>query len=319
MFSGNSNHYLIMKLPLLLLCIVYFSNAARAQDDPCKYSRYSPPADTISMILKKKKNQLIYDNAISFRALSNQSAANSLIAKMQVSSTINFIYRNTGKRFTNELSLFDETSFQMIPDSTFENQKDLSRLKWSIQPAAADNSNWKQTSSVVVQTQKLPVRKAITGSTPEEKRLESAFLSPGIVLLSIGITRGLANNGKIECGFAGGKLTWIDQKKIYQTNDVQIISGVGKGKPFLIEGGVSMQASMKKNLNKFLRWENTTLVFADISAVNQPDVEFRNGFFWDHGKLFRTTLQTVYTYNRKRWPPSNWTGELALGFYLASN
>ena len=306
-----------MKLPLIICCIIYFLNPITAQEDPCEYKPEISKPDTSPLVVKKKPGNLIYDNAISFLALSDPGKSKSFICKMQFSSTVNFLYRNASKGLINEFSLYDETA--LTPDSIIENQKDLSRLKWSFQSASENNSHWRQSSSLLVQTQKLPVRKEISGSHIPERRMESTFLSPGIILFSIGITREFAGNGKVECGLAGGKLTWIDRKNLYETNNLLVISGVEKGKSFLLEGGFSMQASLKKNFNKFIRWENTTIIFADISAATQPDIEFRNGFFWDDGKLLRTTLRTVYTYDRKRWPPSSWTGELALGLYLARN
>ena len=311
---GNLLHQKCLKIAFLLLWI---APCIQAQfDDPCKFrapekNENTQPVKPDSLKPSKwmvaQKHQ--FDFALNGRTRNETSRS---ICKLSASSRLAFELKYQHKKTSIEASLIDETSVNIFLDSTFEKQNDLLRLKITTEHNT-QKENFKKSASAQLSTQKLPTKK--NGSQINE----STFLSPAELILALGMNIKLQSNGRIECGIGSLRLTWIDQKKLYDLHKSAKLHGIEKGQSHKLEGGLSLQTQWQKSITKNITWENRSLVFSSITEPGMPNLEVRNDFLMKSGKSLQTAIRSIYTYNKTKWPPASFGGEIALGVMLNRN
>lgn len=309
-----------MRWNLFGILLLFTCRTLSQEEDPC---RYIPPGDSPvtgpipSSLTTKKKPPINQEASLLFSLLREQHAAN-----MQQRPVCKMSYRYSylaeltlkQKRSEVRVRVFDETGHEWLQDSALHKDRDLLRIQGNLS-GEGTGKKLKATVNTLLGTQKFPAAGAISDSAGPRKITESSFFSPGSLLISGGCVMTIDTENRIDLGIVAGKLTWISNKKLYDMRKTDVISGVERNRAVLIEGGISLQSSLKIERGPFC-WENQTLLFADVMAPLKPDVEFRNNLRWRAGKKVRTSLQTRYTYDRKRIPPALFEGEIGLGFYL---
>ena len=232
---------------------------------------------------------------------------------------------NASSTFQNEISkqlkntklnaeIFDETGFSYISDSIYNKDKDLSRLKGGFRIAELPKK-YELSFTSLLQSQKLNSFVNQPDSAVKRK-LQSGPFSPGILTLALGFKKEIKSDIHLELGLAGTKITWISNKQLYLVQQTEEIAGVSRDKKANIEGGLSFQGKMDKQIAKNLKFQNSTIVFKDIFTNHDLSVEFRNSLSWEPVKYVSTAIRTVYTYDPNRWPPSLWLGEFNVGLNM---
>jgi hypothetical protein len=307
-------HRKCLNIALLLLWIVPHIQAQF--DDPCKFRGHEKTENALPSkpdSLKPSKWKLVQKHQfdVAFNGRTRNEISRS-ICKLSASSRLSFELKYLYKKTTVDASLIDETSATFLLDSIFEKQNDLLRLKISTEHNT-QNENFKKSVSAQLSTQKLPAKK--NGSDINE----SAFLSPAELILALGMNVKLKSQGRIECGIGSLRFTWIDQKKLYDLQKSTQLHGIEKGRGHKLEGGFSLQAQWQKTITKNITWENKTLLFSSITELGMPNLELRNDLLVKSGKSVQTAVRSIYTYNKTKWPPASFGGEIALGVMLNKN
>lgn len=247
------------------------------------------------------------------------------LEKIKVNTNIYACKVNASSTFQNEISkqlkntklsaeIFDETGFSYISDSIYNKDKDLSRLKGGFRIAELPKK-YELSFTSLLQSQKLNSFVNQPDSAVKRK-LQSGPLSPGILTLALSFKKEIKSDIHIELGLAGTKITWISNKQLYLVQQTEEIAGVSRDKKANIEGGLSFQGKMDKQIAKNLKFQNSTIVFKDIFTNHDLSVEFRNSLSWEPVKYVSTAIRTVYTYDPNRWPPSLWLGEFNVGLNM---
>jgi len=300
-----------LKTIILVIVFLFIQNVANSQIDPC-----SPPRS-------------IKDDTVDLKSIltSKTSKFNLLISleKIKVNTSSYACKVNASSTFQNEISkqlkntklsaeIFDETGFSYISDSSYNKDRDLSRIKGSMQIAKLPKK-YELSFSSLLQSQKLNTFVDQPDSAVKRK-LQSGPFSPGILTLALGFKKEIKSDVHLELGFAGTKITWISNKQLYLVQQTEEIAGVSRDKKANIEGGFSFQGKMDKQIAKNLKFQNTTIVFKDIFTNHDLSIEFRNSLSWEPVKYVSTAIRTVYTYDPNRWPPSLWLGEFNVGLNM---
>jgi hypothetical protein len=302
----------------LALLLLWFGFSLQAQfDDPCKYipttiEKKIETADLKDTLSKKQwsfsqKHQ--FDFAFNAHTRDQSTRA---VCKLNASSRLAFELKYQRSKIAFETSITDETSAIVFFDSTLEKKNDLLRIKIS----AENNSSKKivkKSASALLSTQKFNSVKV------DSKVINSAFLSPAEVIFAMGMNIKLKSSGKIECGIGSLKLTWIDKKALYELHKTQELHGVPRNKTHKLEGGISFQTQWQRLISKNITWENKSLIFSSFNEPGVPNLELRNDFLLKSGKSIQTTVRSIYTYNKNKWPPASFGGEIALGVMLNKN
>jgi hypothetical protein len=281
-------------------------------EDPCKYipaetEKKSEVKNDSSKISKWKfvqKHQ--FDFAFNGNSRNETSQA---ICKLSASSRLAFELKYQHQKTTIETNITDELSANLLLDSTFEKLNDLVRLKISAEHNT-QKENFKKSASAQLSTQKLPTKK--NGSST----IESTFLSPAEVILAFGMNIKLNTKGSVECGIGSLKLSWINQKALYDLHKTEELHGIPRSKSHKLEGGISIQTQWQKSITRNIIWENKSLIFSSFNEPGMPNLELRNDFLLKSGKSLQTAIRSIYTYNKTKWPPSSFGGEIALGVML---
>lgn len=286
-------------------------------DDPCKFTtlivKTKKDTNTTKDTLAKKqwrfsqKHQI--DLAFNGRSRNESSKA---ICKLNASSRLAFEINYKNSNTSVETNIADETSANIFFDSTFEKQNDLFRVKITAENNTVKR-NFKKSASAQLSTQKF------NSINSNNKNIQSALLSPAEVIFALGMNIKLNSSGKIECGIGSLKLTWIDKKIIYDLQQVEELHGVPRDKSHKLEGGISLQTQWQKLIAKNITWENKSLIFTSFTEPGMPNLELRNDFLLKSGKTLQTTIRSIYTYNKNKWPPASFGGEIALGVTLNKN
>lgn len=286
-------------------------------EDPCKFSsqivktKKDTPAtkDSLEQRHWKFSQKHQFDFVFNGRSRNESSKA---ICKLNASSRLAFEINYKNSNTSVETNISDETSANVFFDSTFEKQNDLFRVKISAENNT-DQRNIKKSASAQLSSQKF------NSINADNKMIQSALLSPAEVIFALGMNIRLKSSGKIECGIGSLKLTWIDKKMLYDLQQVEELHGVPRNKSHKLEGGISLQTQWQKLLAKNITWENKSLIFSSFTEPGMPNLELRNDFLLKSGKSFQTTIRSIYTYNKNKWPPASFGGEIALGVMLNKN
>lgn len=298
------------------LIFLFLAQILAGQDDPCRYVRpvKITPSDTVakSDTSKSKPWKYTCKQLISFATLYQSRSENkSPGGKFTLSGKSDFKARYQKGIHALEFNLFDDSGFTIFPDSLIETTADQSQFKCSYQKEQGKKGQ-SSSASVQLSTQKL---NAYATDSPE-KRLKSSFLSPAEILLALGFTQDLQKKGQIELGLAGVKISWLNNKNLYNIHETNILHGIEQNRSCKVEGGLSFQSRYNTKIGKHITWENRSQVFSPLHPPHIPNIEVRNDFQIQTGKLLVTSIRSVYSYKTERWPPAALVGELALGLNL---
>jgi hypothetical protein len=287
-----------------------------AQDDPCKYNGIKQPVSAIEM-RDSIKFVSSFKHEFSTNFSRNASLANHPgFYLLSLASMLTYKLERENKGKNTSFSVFDELGWLYVSDSIALKNRDLIRIKIERSSAKATNST-SNLLAFIVESQKFPSYKNTpVNQTSNQRVLESAFMSPGVFLVSIGFTRKLAEIYKLDFGLGACKLTWIARKDMFTLIQLAQKSSATKSKRMQVEGGLSFQAVVDKSLGHHLNWQNNTLLFADLNNLKNPDLELRNSLSWSPTKVLKTSLQTVVIYNKDRFPSCSWKGEVVIGVLL---
>jgi hypothetical protein len=307
------SEFLRKSLGCICLFLASLGLSLHAQtEDPCKFiptetekkSEVKKDSSKISKWKFVQKHQ--FDFAFNGNSRNETSKA---VCKLSASSRLAFELKYNHNQTSIEANFSDELSANVLFDSTFEKQNDLVRIKITAEHNTP-KENFKKSASAQLSTQKLPTKK--NGSST----IESALLSPAEVILAFGMNIKLNTKGSVECGIGSLKLSWIDQKSLYDLHQTQELHGIPRSKSHKLEGGISIQSQWQKPITKNITWENKSLVFSSFNQPGVPNLELRNDFLLKSGKSLQTAIRSIYTYNKTKWPPSSFGGEIALGVML---
>jgi hypothetical protein len=294
-----------------LLISLFCSCKIFSQNDPCKLER-TKSNDTLCIPKPKTSKTSKFNLLISLEKIKVNTS--SYACKVNASSTFQNEISKQLKNTKLSAEIFDETGFSYISDSSYNKDRDLSRIKGSIQIAKLPKK-YELSFSSLLQSQKLNTFVNQPDSAVKRK-LQSGPLSPGILTLALGFKKEIKSDIHLELGLASTKITWISNKQLYLVQQTEEIAGVSKDKKANIEGGFSFQGKMDKQIAKNLKFQNTTIVFKDIFTNHDLSIEFRNSLSWEPVKYVSTAIRTVYTYDPNRWPPSLWLGEFNVGLNM---
>lgn len=299
-----------MKHLFMLICL-FCSCKIFAQEDPCKLER-TKSNDTLCILKPKTSKTRQFNLLLSLEKI--KVNPNKYACKVNASSTFQNEISKQLKNTKLRAEIFDETGFSYISDSSYNKDRDLSRVKGSMRIAELPKK-YELSISAFIQSQKLNTFVNQPDSAVKRK-LQSGPFSPGILTLALGFKKEIKSDIHLELGLAGTKITWISNKQLYLVQQTEEIAGVSRDKKANIEGGFSFQGKMDKQIAKNLKFQNSTIVFKDIFTNHDLSIEFRNSLSWEPVKYVSTAIRTVYTYDPNRWPPSLWLGEFNVGLNM---
>ena len=296
---------------LFMLISLFCNGKIFAQDDPCKLVRIKS-IDTVCIPKPQTSKTQQFNLLLSLEKIKVNT--NTYACKVNASSIFQNEISKQLKNTKLSAEIFDETGFSYISDSIYNKDKDLSRVKGGFRIAELPK-NYELSFTSLLQSQKLNSFVNQPDSAVKRK-LQSGPLSPGILTLALGFKKEIKSDIHIELGLAGTKITWISNKQLYLVQQTEEIAGVSREKKANIEGGLSFQGKMDKQIAKNLKFQNSTIVFKDIFTNHDLSIEFRNSLSWEPVKYVSTAIRTVYTYDPNRWPPSLWLGEFNVGLNM---
>jgi hypothetical protein len=290
--------------------------ALNAQDDPCKYSSDkdvpAPIGTRDSIRFSKNFKQELSTNFSRNVPLPDHPP----FYLLSLASMLTYKLERENKGKTSIFSIFDELGWLFISDSISVKNRDLTRVKLEHNAAKTSNATT-MLLALIAESQKFPSYK-VSYAIPKssDRIIESAFMSPGVFLVSVGFTKKLAEIYKLDFGLGACKFTWIARKDLFTLIQIADQNSDTKHKRMQVEGGLSFQASVDKSLGHHLNWQNNTLLFADLNNLKIPDLELRNSLSWSPTKILKTSLQTVIFYNKDKFPSCSWKGEFVIGVML---
>ena len=299
-------------IPLILL--FYFANfLALAQDDPCRYKPLAPPKDSVPTP-EKTKHQYSLKWAWQCAAikLEQENSLTPSLYKINLTENLNAHFLTVKKKIETQLDINDDTGFNWFVDSLSMLDRDAFSMKWAM--LKESKSRFRLDFNSQLQTRKSKGFSMIEDSVGKRKVQNSGFLSPGIYTLNGGVAYSSKRLGSLEVGLAAARISWIQNKSLFDVQKTQEIAGVPRNDGYLLEGGISMQSQLEYPLLKQLRWENRSNCFYPISRNGNVDVQFKNTFYWSPAGSIKAILRTAYSYNTSRWPPGMWTAEVSLGY-----
>lgn len=144
--------------------------------------------------------------------------------------------------------------------------------------------------------------------------LNSAFLTPLVWTFSLGVGINWKDFGSLNLGISGGKLTYIQQTKIFEIRHITEYWGVPAGKNHLFEYGISLQFLVNKDFHKWVHWDCDLLLFKNYNAP--VNLNFKNMIGIRINKFLKTSIQTRVFYEKKVSKNLQLENLVSLGFYV---
>ncbi len=297
-----------------------------AQSDPCKPLFLNQFIDTVQTCdvpaqpalnnLPRNKSSVQYDLRLNVGVIAlSRSITQTGYCKLSSNLSTHVLWKFPQKRTASEIEIRDESGVVFIPDSLLEKVQDQLRIKLTHSHKINDSARVLGSSSMVFTTEKFNGMTSYGKVNPG--KLNSGFLSPGELVSSAGFKLQQSGWGHIELGLAAFKLTWVANKKLYEIQQTSVLHQVKREQKAKVDGGISLQTQIDRRFCKQIRWESRLLLFAGVGENTSRDVEFRNEWLINPDGSFRTSLRSVYTYKKGRWPPGNLSGELSIGMNLS--
>ena len=127
------------------------------------------------------------------------------------------------------------------------------------------------------------------------KSISSSFLTPLICTFSGGPGFNFRETGMLDIGVSSAKLTYIQDRGIFDKTGRDSFYGVKKGQSSFLEYGLSLHLLVNRLIGKKLQWDCDLLLFkADKSAV---DMTLKNLFAYRINRFLKTSLQTRLFYD----------------------
>ena len=298
------------ELAITMFCfLVLFGSPLHSQEDPCNPPKrvYQSPEISPETVTADEENNRSYhsDRQFQFSPEINTSKYSGL--KVNIDSDIHEKLSWRFKPF--ELMLFfkDRSSFSYYTDSLLE--WNIDQLSFGIEATAISSFAFKPSLALSIESEKF--KKYL-----QDRKLSSAFLSPGIIRLGSGFNYSINDNNELHLGLASAKITWIRLKSLYDILDQEEIMGVSRDVPYLFEGGLSMRSNLKAQFNRVVSWEQTCSLFYSIALKKYAEMEMLNKICIKLNDGFETSLQSRFVYNENYWPHSNWQTQLSIAYEL---
>lgn len=298
------------ELAITMFCfLVLVISPLHCQEDPCNPPKriYRTPnicADTISVV-EKIKGSHHSDRQFQFSPEINTSKYSSL--KVNIDSDIHERLKWSSKNFEFMLFVKDRSSFSYYTDSLLV--WNIDQLSFGLDAKAMSSFAFKPSLALSIESEKF--KKYL-----QDRKLSSAFLSPGIIRLGSGFNYAINDDNELHLGLASAKITWIRLKSLYEILEQEKIMGVERDIPYLFEGGLSMKSNFKAQFNRVVSWEQTCSLFYSIALKKYAEMEMLNKICIKLNDGFETSLQSRFVYNENYWPHSNWQTQLSIAYEL---
>jgi len=199
---------------------------------------------------------------------------------------------------------FDSITKVYIDDNTLTTKIDL-RIKKNYTLAFSSNltSRWLEGFDY-----------SVNDSGKQTVILNSTFLTPLIWTFSLGVGVIWKDFGSLNLGLSGGKLTYIQQTKIFKIRHITEYYGVPAGKNHRFEYGLSLQFLVNKDFLKRLHWDCDLLLFKNYNAP--VDLNLKNLIGIRINKFLKTSIQTRVFYEGKVSKNLQLENLVSLGFYV---
>jgi len=127
------------------------------------------------------------------------------------------------------------------------------------------------------------------------KTINSSFLTPLICNFSGGFGIHLMKAGTLDVGISSAKLTYIQDRGIFEKTGRDSFYGVEKGRNTSLEFGMSLHLLIDWLILKKVQWNCDLLLFKTDNA--SVDMTFKNLFAYRINRFLRTSLQTRLFYD----------------------
>jgi hypothetical protein len=127
------------------------------------------------------------------------------------------------------------------------------------------------------------------------KTISSSFLTPLVCTFSGGFGFNFTETGTLDVGISSAKLTYINDRSIFEKTGRDSFYGVEKGRSSFLEYGFSLHLLIDRMIGKKFHWDCDLLLFkADKSAV---DMTMKSLFAYKINSFLKTSLQTRLFYD----------------------
>jgi hypothetical protein len=128
-----------------------------------------------------------------------------------------------------------------------------------------------------------------------QRILNSSFMTPLVCNFAAGLSLNNKWMGSLNMGITGAKLTYIRNKEIYSSLNVDEFFGVAKGKNFKFEYGLSLQILIDRDIFKSVHWNCDLMVFKNF---NKPvELSLKNQIGVRISRFIKGMVQTRLQYN----------------------
>lgn len=264
---------------------------------------------------------LYYDFYTTVTALHNYQLTN-LSEPNNAYLYYNLDVKSTFKLFktTWEFYLFNDYGLRHYFDSITIKTQDLFTLKNSIQYPIWKNqvqlSLQSNTQTTLFNTKK--IREGSNGET--ERYLYESYMSPGTITYSGGISYQFKTDGSLHLGLGSSKVTKIKRQSIFDSRQMETISGLNKGQRKKSEFGIVITTTIPvKQLGKRWYWESYCNFFSPMNKLMQPryyTLDLNNVIHLTLLKYVRLSWRGKLQYHPEESPEIGIINQLSLGFYL---
>lgn len=161
-----------------------------------------------------------------------------------------------------------------------------------------------------------------TNSAAMERYLYDAYMSPGIITYSGGLTYEGPGNSVLQLGLGSSKVTKIKRQEIFESRQETKISGLDKGQRKKSEWGLNLTATVPmQKFHRMLRWEFFGAAFAPARELKNTDcytLDINQVLHVILLKYMRLSFRTKVSYNRDLYPKPRMQNQISLGFYLSN-
>lgn len=156
----------------------------------------------------------------------------------------------------------------------------------------------------------------------QERFLYSDYKSPGYFLFSGGLRYDFLESCNLELGLAGGKITNIKNKTIFDTRNQSKLYDVKKGEKRKVDFGINFQLNVPPlKLGKNLMLENFTQIYLPSKTISQPKsytLDMNNALHLMFLKYMRFSFRTKLFYDVSVQEKMQIINQVSLGFYLTN-
>jgi len=142
----------------------------------------------------------------------------------------------------------------------------------------------------------------------------SGFFSPLYLNLSFGFGYNNMDIGIFKIGISSAKLTWLQNRKLFETTGQQVLYGIKQPRRHLFEYGFSSSLLFDHKLGKLLTWKCDISAFKDFEMP--VDLKILNIICLKTSKYFKTSIKTRVLYNEHISKSCRVENVVTVGFYF---